>query len=176
MVNRCGADTTIEPAAPDGEHGFALIQDIDQDGRIDAADIALTLSLTGGETMKWLASICVFNVFAGQAIGQVTCGTDLESCYEEHEAPGCFQPDCCELVCLDDVFCCTDSWDEICVELAEGLCNDVLCPNYGKCDRFLPSRVRTRIAASTSASTFCAGASGTKSVCRRPKRGADWTV
>ena len=54
QANGCGGQPlagrtpTIEPAAPAGKDGLAVIQDIDQDGRIGAADIALTLSLTGG--------------------------------------------------------------------------------------------------------------------------------
>lgn len=62
-----------------------------------------------------------------------TCGPGEPSCYESHSTPGCLQPQCCDLVCEVDDFCCIGSWDEFCVELAEGLCQDVVCPEEGDC-------------------------------------------
>ncbi len=42
----------------------------------------------------------------------------LETCYEPHPLPACSKPACCASVCVIDPFCCTDQWDEGCVELA----------------------------------------------------------
>ncbi|MCH2160791.1 MAG: hypothetical protein MK085_02840 [Phycisphaerales bacterium] len=89
--------------------------------------------------MMRMVCLLVPGFLSGVVFGQEFCGSDVEDCYKPHETPGCFQPDCCELVCKDDIFCCTETWDETCVKLAEGLCGDVLCPNYGECDEFHPT-------------------------------------
>ena len=41
------------------------------------------------------------------------------TCFAEHDAPGCQDESCCVAVCEIDPVCCTDRWDEICVDLAE---------------------------------------------------------
>ncbi|MCP4741219.1 MAG: hypothetical protein GY871_03175, partial [Actinomycetales bacterium] len=67
------------------------------------------------------------------AQAQDDCGPDRPPCDEPHDGPGCLQPQCCELVCKIDVFCCEVVWDETCVEQAGELCGDVYCPDFGGC-------------------------------------------
>lgn len=67
------------------------------------------------------------------AFGGDSCGPGLPPCDEPHGAPGCLQPQCCEIVCESDPFCCEDSWDSLCVEIAVELCGGVECPEEGDC-------------------------------------------
>jgi Pregnancy-associated plasma protein-A len=68
-------------------------------------------------TNQW-DTICVneaFNLCYG-------CGDPAAgSCFETH-GPGCSDFDCCKDVCETDSFCCTVSWDSICVNEAFELC------------------------------------------------------
>ena len=41
------------------------------------------------------------------------------TCDAEHDSPACNIESCCVFVCEADPLCCTDRWDEICVESAE---------------------------------------------------------
>ena len=61
------------------------------------------------------------------------CGPGNPPCDEAHDTPGCLQPQCCELVCEGDAFCCEMVWDEACAEIAIKLCVDVECPEEGDC-------------------------------------------
>ena len=62
-----------------------------------------------------------------------TCGPGNPPCDEPHEGPGCLQPQCCDIVCKNDIFCCETQWDQTCVDLAVELCGDVRCPEEGDC-------------------------------------------
>ncbi|MBX3354224.1 MAG: VCBS repeat-containing protein [Phycisphaeraceae bacterium] len=62
-----------------------------------------------------------------------TCGPPNGLCSEPHGAPGCFTTPCCAEVCLFDPSCCTDGWDEICVDYAQQLCVNLFCPSPGSC-------------------------------------------
>jgi hypothetical protein len=53
---------------------------------------------------------------------QVVCGTG-GPCSQPH-GPGCNDAACCETVCTVDPFCCTNSWDSLCVSEAAELCFD----------------------------------------------------
>jgi hypothetical protein len=58
------------------------------------------------------------------------CGhPDAGSCFQSHDA-GCNNTACCEAVCDIDGFCCSTSWDSICVGEAWDLCN----PENDNCD------------------------------------------
>jgi len=46
------------------------------------------------------------------------CQTATGSCTAVGAAPGCSIEACCEMVCLIDNFCCTNGWDQNCVDLA----------------------------------------------------------
>ncbi|MSR17984.1 MAG: hypothetical protein EXS00_02260 [Phycisphaerales bacterium] len=46
----------------------------------------------------------------------------LADCFNIHDAPGCNFQDCCRDVCADMPSCCTVTWDQACVDLAEDLC------------------------------------------------------
>lgn len=43
------------------------------------------------------------------------------SCCSEHGTPFCDDRACCSAICADDAFCCTTSWDDLCVEQTLGL-------------------------------------------------------
>ncbi len=87
--------------------------------------------------MKWPVMVLAIGL-ASTAYAQdvFDCGPEFGDCYEARKTPGCLQPDCCTLVCKVDAFCCTDMWDETCVNSAIAFCDDVLCPNFGACDEF----------------------------------------
>lgn len=52
------------------------------------------------------------------------CGSG-GACDEIHFSPGCSDAECCVNVCAADPYCCTDSWDLICVQTAGNLCGGV---------------------------------------------------
>ncbi|MBX3355248.1 MAG: hypothetical protein KF724_06080 [Phycisphaeraceae bacterium] len=57
------------------------------------------------------------------------CGSLLAgSCCVKKATPFCNNKDCCETVCGFDPFCCSGSWDTICVSLATLTCPTLNCP------------------------------------------------
>ncbi len=54
-------------------------------------------------------------------------------CFTAHPTPGCNVSACCTIVCFLEPFCCTVEWDEMCVDLAVTLCDQLLCPGDGDC-------------------------------------------
>jgi hypothetical protein len=56
-----------------------------------------------------------------------------ERCSSVHEAPGCEDAECCELVCAVDPSCCTLGWDQICVQWASIFCPGCGGPTAGSC-------------------------------------------
>lgn len=57
------------------------------------------------------------------------CGSQLAgSCCVKHANPFCKDALCCESVCDLDPFCCTGSWDQICVSVATIVCPSQTCP------------------------------------------------
>jgi len=62
------------------------------------------------------------------------CAASTNDCCVDNSANpdlGCLDPTCCELVCNDDVFCCTIAWDQFCAEAALDVCGDQCepCPS-----------------------------------------------
>jgi hypothetical protein len=51
-----------------------------------------------------------------------TCGPDAGSCFFENDSPGCNDPDCCEIICETDPFCCNTQWDQQCADRAVTEC------------------------------------------------------
>ena len=49
-------------------------------------------------------------------------GAHAQSCFEQHDEPGCDDPACEKQVCKIDSFCCETTWDDTCVVLAEEHC------------------------------------------------------
>ncbi len=52
------------------------------------------------------------------ACGDATAG----GCFTNTGSPGCDNASCCETVCAEDPFCCTDVWDQTCADRAAQLC------------------------------------------------------
>ena len=70
-----------------------------------------------------LAAGAALSVFAAPSAMAQQCGNpDAGPCCEVHDAPYCSNPECCEAVCELDPFCCSQSWDEYCVDIAEAIC------------------------------------------------------
>jgi hypothetical protein len=57
----------------------------------------------------------------------LTCATATGDCFEAHVGAGCDDPTCCLQVCLDIPFCCQADWSIVCVQLANELCQFILC-------------------------------------------------
>ncbi|MHC5112242.1 MAG: hypothetical protein ACYTHJ_20485, partial [Planctomycetota bacterium] len=57
------------------------------------------------------------------------CGTATNLCILESSEPGCGDPECCAAVCDWDPVCCTDAWDDVCVQRARELQEQGLCIN-----------------------------------------------
>ncbi len=64
-----------------------------------------------------------------------TCTAEAGSCAREPEtdAAGCDQVECCNTVCTDDPYCCTETWDETCVLAALGTGCFLTCGGEGGC-------------------------------------------
>lgn len=54
----------------------------------------------------------------------------LGACLEPHGNPGCDDASCCAGVCHLDTYCCEIGWDQVCANLARGVCcGDIGCGN-----------------------------------------------
>lgn len=62
--------------------------------------------------------------------GWFGCRNATGDCCLSHDSVGCQRPDCCNLVCDIDVWCCTVDWDETCRDEARELCG-FGCPAGG---------------------------------------------
>jgi hypothetical protein len=60
------------------------------------------------------------------------CPDSDHSCFTTG-GPGCTNTDCCEVVCSQDSFCCSISWDSVCKNEANSLCGDCGSPDAGSC-------------------------------------------
>ena len=69
------------------------------------------------------------------------CGPGAGDCCQSNGTPGCEDPDCCQIVCAIDPFCCDVTWDSICAGEAEDLCGK-LCfvppPDNDNCADAIP--------------------------------------
>ena len=75
---------------------------------------------------------------AGEAQGLCSgsfdaCQVSADDCGQEQSGGGCGQVDCCNTVCLQDPFCCVDTWDDLCVIAANGLCGLTCGGASGSC-------------------------------------------
>jgi len=62
---------------------------------------------------------------AGLCAGSfAACAAGAGSCETAHDtgAAGCSAVDCCDSVCMQDPFCCVDTWDDLCAQTALGTC------------------------------------------------------
>jgi hypothetical protein len=87
---------------------------------------------------------CVGYIFATKGCEryQAECGGRCAgSCCEPHFGPWCNDEECCDAICLIDIFCCTTEWDQFCADTAqsnpacETACPDPECgtPEAGNC-------------------------------------------
>ena len=74
------------------------------------------------------------SILSALAFGAMPSFAQSGDCFEVHDTPGCDDPDCSAAVCKIDSFCCTDFWDEVCVEYANASdeCED--SGGTGNCD------------------------------------------
>lgn len=55
--------------------------------------------------------------------GDLYCGSSsANDCFTAHPAPFCNDFNCCSFVCTIDPTCCSVSWDQACVDLADAFC------------------------------------------------------
>lgn len=67
--------------------------------------------------------ICRDNAIKFCAVcGQSVCGVGAGDCCAAHGSAGCSDPDCCDMICTLDGFCCGVQWDQFCVQQAQNLC------------------------------------------------------
>lgn len=77
------------------------------------------------------AAVALTTTLGGAALAQ--CGPGAGDCFRPHDEPGCFGVACCNEVCAFNPDCCSTTWDEFCVLVAEKLCADIQCPDAGSC-------------------------------------------
>ena len=51
-----------------------------------------------------------------------TCGNGAGNCHAVHPTPGCVDVVCCTSVCGIDPTCCSEGWDQVCVDTARAQC------------------------------------------------------
>jgi hypothetical protein len=75
-------------------------------------------------------SLCVVTALdrCGSACGLETAG----NCFIPHDLPGCRTGKCCAAVCKIDPNCCIETWDQVCIDLADAtqqaaVCKRTLC-------------------------------------------------
>ncbi|MCH2160913.1 MAG: hypothetical protein MK085_03465 [Phycisphaerales bacterium] len=74
------------------------------------------------------------DVLCSNTPGLEDCGSSAAgSCYVPHVLPYCDDAGCCERVCLLDPACCTTTWDDDCVLLAEAECTSCGDVYAGSC-------------------------------------------
>jgi hypothetical protein len=54
--------------------------------------------------------------------GCTVCGPGAGNCHAVHATPGCVDTSCCNAVCVADPTCCSDTWDQACVNQARTSC------------------------------------------------------
>lgn len=67
-------------------------------------------------------------------------GSQTGACNEVHAAPFCNIESCCQTVCSIDPTCCTDTWDQACVDLSPACALGCGAPIAGPCDAAHPGR------------------------------------
>ncbi|MFM7134373.1 MAG: hypothetical protein ACKO0W_08670 [Planctomycetota bacterium] len=81
-----------------------------------------TFPQPGGSTIGCVGgNAYTFKVNVGQNC-TTPCGQPGRSCFVARSTPGCTDGACCQSVCQVDPICCSDLWDELCVERAGTLC------------------------------------------------------
>lgn len=79
-------------------------------------------------TGSWDLTCAQFAGFSCQG-NPGTCGVTPASCFTAHAQGACSDAVCCSVVCQIDSTCCTQSWDAICVAIAEQTCVSGCSPN-----------------------------------------------
>ncbi|HMN95204.1 MAG TPA: hypothetical protein PKC43_02455 [Phycisphaerales bacterium] len=101
---------------------------------------ATTCCISGGCTTVLSPGECV--AFGGTVISASNCDGQpcallacpgIGSCYEVHGPPGCSDAACCEAICTADPFCCTTTWDALCVDAAWLGCAGCGAPGANSC-------------------------------------------
>lgn len=102
--------------------------DLDGDGVVGAADLAITLGSWGP------CPACSADLNGDEVVGAADLAIVLGSwgecvdpppdsdCCEDNGTPGCDDPDCEATVCEVDPVCCDGSWDALCANEAAELC------------------------------------------------------
>ncbi|MFO0963143.1 MAG: hypothetical protein U0625_09590 [Phycisphaerales bacterium] len=68
------------------------------------------------------------------------CSASSPPCFASHPEPGCNDVACCQSVCAQDPFCCSDNWDVGCAQRAVALCGGTLAAN-DNCAGALPLHI-----------------------------------
>ena len=72
---------------------------------------------------NWDLLCVIIAADACEAEPPTQCGGSTQgSCTTTHPTPGCSDAACCETVCLYRAACCSFSWDQLCVDLADAYC------------------------------------------------------
>jgi hypothetical protein len=117
------SDTGEELDAWNGEDTGESLDALDGEEKTDTSSVT-----DGGEDAEESADTGdadeIEDALDGATDGGETPPTaPLLSCCEMHEAPNCIDAICAAFVCGQDPFCCTTSWDALCLTQAEGNCS-----------------------------------------------------
>jgi hypothetical protein len=86
-----------------------------------------------GRRFGWLGAGSLAAALTVSAFGFDCPPGATGSCAEIQPGPGCGNPVCCSDVCEVLASCCESAWDELCVAVADEVCQNLSCPSVGDC-------------------------------------------
>lgn len=100
------------------EHPYPFCDDL------DCCELVVSFREECGDTEWDFICVALANFYCTTPPGEPDpCNTPLNtSCFVPHNAPGCITFDCCHAVCDIDPFCCSGTWDIVCVAYAWEVC------------------------------------------------------
>lgn len=103
----------------------------------------------------WCCSASWDGVCAGMAATEcgALCAGESLSCCDAHAMAGCDDEACETTVCAADPFCCSSSWDALCVQMAEDSCGETCAP----CESWYSEVAFRDVSSATAATTDADG-------------------
>jgi len=109
------------------------LPDLNGDETVEVDDLLFLLKAWGtaqadinGDGVTGVDDLLMLLGAWGPLNSPVTCPDSTPGdCCETHDSPGCNDASCCDSICEIDPFCCTTTWDTICVNYAQDMCG---CP------------------------------------------------
>jgi hypothetical protein len=134
-VSECIGEATISLCgASDFDTSLAVFED-----GCNGAEVACNDDACPGLLSELIVDVTPGTLYAIRVAGfggqtgnytlDITCEEPIDGCIDgegdccaAHGNGGCDDPECCQIVCTQDAFCCDGEWDEACSDLAGEVC------------------------------------------------------